>query len=318
VDIFFHYPPELLNLLVDTIPRLCRSKKDVVLFFKGAGVSATITADIEAQLHRDKESINKFDIARNVLTVINQQGERSLRERREVLKRVVEFENFSSCWPNDQLIARGLVSEIQQVINVKDSFTRMNLEREKERQINIAQAESERNFFAKKRARLGRIQENFAKLFTYSDVFRRGKELEVVLNELSDAHGVLIRESFTLKGDLSEGIVEQIDGVIEIDNDVYLVEIKWWNKPIGVPEVSQHLVRVYHRGHSRGIFISASGYTEPVLTLCKESLQKTVVCLALLDELYFVAEKQADLKQVLRDKIRAAIIDKNPFFKQAL
>jgi len=29
----FHYPPEILSLLVDTIPLLCRSKKDVVLFF---------------------------------------------------------------------------------------------------------------------------------------------------------------------------------------------------------------------------------------------------------------------------------------------
>jgi hypothetical protein len=41
-DITFHYPPELFNLLVDTIPVLNRSKKDVLLFFRGAGVSGDL------------------------------------------------------------------------------------------------------------------------------------------------------------------------------------------------------------------------------------------------------------------------------------
>jgi hypothetical protein len=31
VDITFHYPPELFNLLVDTVSLINRSKKDVVL-----------------------------------------------------------------------------------------------------------------------------------------------------------------------------------------------------------------------------------------------------------------------------------------------
>lgn len=35
----FHYPPEIFNLLVDTIPLLCRSKRDVIGFFQGAGVN---------------------------------------------------------------------------------------------------------------------------------------------------------------------------------------------------------------------------------------------------------------------------------------
>lgn len=38
-DITFHYPPELFNLLVDAIPALNKSKNDVVIFFRGAGVA---------------------------------------------------------------------------------------------------------------------------------------------------------------------------------------------------------------------------------------------------------------------------------------
>jgi hypothetical protein len=49
-DITFHYPPELFNLLVDVVPLLSRSKRDVLLFFRGAGVPDAITADLSARL----------------------------------------------------------------------------------------------------------------------------------------------------------------------------------------------------------------------------------------------------------------------------
>ncbi len=38
----YHYSPELLQLLVDTIEVLCRSKRDVILFFRGAGVHGQV------------------------------------------------------------------------------------------------------------------------------------------------------------------------------------------------------------------------------------------------------------------------------------
>ena len=40
MTITYQYPPELFSLLVDAIAVLCKSKKDVLLFFRGAGVSA--------------------------------------------------------------------------------------------------------------------------------------------------------------------------------------------------------------------------------------------------------------------------------------
>src|SRR5688572_15529653 len=102
-DLTFHYPPELFGLLVDTIPRLFRSKNDVLVFFQGAGVPAQHLGDLRVRLANDRQSINKFDLVRTVLTRLNEDGERALRERREVVKRVVEFEDFSACWDNDRL-----------------------------------------------------------------------------------------------------------------------------------------------------------------------------------------------------------------------
>jgi hypothetical protein len=313
MDIIYHYPPELLNLLVDTVPRLCRSKRDVITFFKGAGIPAGVTNDLVAKINRDKESISKFDITRTVLIRLNERGEASLRERREVLKRVVEFENFSSCWPADQLKAKGLVTEIRGLVNVKDSFTRMQNERDSERKQRLESQTVRIKAQQDHLKMMASIQGDLFALFGETDPHRRGKSLEGVLNNLFGATGILITEAFTLRGNDGEGVVEQIDGVVEIDSHLYLVEMKWWSEPLGPGDVSQHLVRVFYRGHARGIFISTSGYTPAAINTCREALQKSVVVLCNLEEIVLLLEKELTFKDFLKEKIKAAIIYKEPF-----
>lgn len=315
MNIIFHYPPELLNLLIDTIPRLCRSKNDVLLFFRGAGVSLSIMQDLADRLNQDKDSIGKFDIARTVLTRLNEKGEVTLRERREILKRVTEFEDFSTCWPNDQLQAKGFVAEIRRVVNVKDSFTRIELEREQERKQRQLEQQEKLQREQQRRAKMSEIRSDLLTLFSQQNHQRRGKLLEKVLNRVFEANNILVREAFTILGNEGEGIVEQIDGVIELEGNLYLVEMKWWGEPLGAGDVAQHLVRVFNRGHARGIFISASDYTQPAVTMCREALQKSVVVLCTLQEIVLLLERESDLKSFLKDKINAAIIHKNPFYQ---
>lgn len=105
MDITFHYPPDLLGLLVDTIPRLCPSKQDTLLFLRGAGVSDAMTADLTEIVLRNRHEITKYEIVRSVLSRLNERGESTLRERREIIKRVVEYEDFSACWESDRLKA---------------------------------------------------------------------------------------------------------------------------------------------------------------------------------------------------------------------
>ena len=126
----FHYPPDLFELLVETIPILNRSKKSVLLFFRGAGVADNLFKDISDKLDADRDSINKYEICRTILTRINEKTDTFIRERRELIKRVVEFESFTNCWETDQYKAKGLVSEIRNIVNVKDTFTRMKQEKE--------------------------------------------------------------------------------------------------------------------------------------------------------------------------------------------
>lgn len=117
-------------------------------------------------------------------------------------------------------------------------------------------------------------------------ITERGKILESMLNHMFNVFDIGLRESFVIIGGAGEGIVEQIDGVIEIDGHIYFVEMKWWDKPLGVSEISQHLVRIYHRAESRAIIISASDFTAPaitedglanILSKCKATIKNAVL-----------------------------------------
>jgi restriction system protein len=315
IDISYHYPPELMSLMIDAIPLLCRSKNDVILFFKGAGVPATVTNPLVRRINKDKESIKKHEIARAVLSKLNEKGEVTLRERREVLKRVVEFEDFSTCWPSDQLRAKGLVAEIRRVVNVKDSFTRMQHEREEERRLRQAEHKARVEEQHRRQNKLEAVKTEFYALFKEANPNKRGKALEKCLNNLFEASGILIRESFEVVGSEGEGIIEQIDGVVELEGHVYLVEMKWLREPVSKGDVSVHLVRVFNREHSRGIVISASGFTEPAITVCRESLSQMLVVLCSLEEIVMVLEQEKDLKKLIKEKVNAAIIHKNPMYE---
>lgn len=315
-DITFHYPPELFNLLVDAVPVLNRSKKDVLIFFRGAGVPDAMLSDLDERLKKNAADVNKYEITRTVLERLNKRGETSLRERREILRRVVEFTNFDTCWPNDQMKAKGFVASIRDVVNQKDSFTRMNIAREQERKQRLAEQKRIAREQQERSSKIEAARKEFYGLFGSADSPQaRGKNLEAAVNNLFNAYGILVRESFHLVGNDGEGIVEQIDGVIELRGHLYFVEMKWLSEPVGKGEISEHLVRLMGRAEGRGIFISASEYTEPAIHTAREFLQQKILALVTLEEIVRLLERQDELAEFFVMKVQSAQMHKNPFFK---
>ena len=143
----------------------------------------------------------------------------------------------------------------------------------------------------------------------------RGKKLESALNALFAAYGVLVREAFHLVGHNSEGIVEQVDGVIELAAHLYFVEVTWYSSPVGRGKVSEHLVRLMNRAEARGIFVSASEYTKPAIAVARDFLNHKVVVLATLDEIVRMLEGSDELGVLLERKVTAALIERNPCFR---
>jgi restriction system protein len=308
----YHFAPDFLNLLVETIPRLNRSKNDVLLFFRGAGVGMQHLQDLEGDIRRDRGSHSKFELARTVVVRLNEGGDPCLAARREIVRRIVEFEDFTRCWENDALQARGLVAEVRRLVNVKDSFTRINQERQRERDRARAVREAEVTARREARERIEQVKREFFALFAETDAHRRGRALEVALNRLFAAYGIQVREAFTLRLD-STGAVEQVDGVVELGGHLYLVEMKWWNAPLGPGETAHHLVRVFSRDGARGIFISASGYTEAAIEQYRQALRQRVVFMMTLEEIVGLFNDDADMSELLKYKVTAAVLDKEPF-----
>ncbi|WP_406505404.1 restriction endonuclease [Streptomyces sp. NBC_00212] len=310
-DDAYHWPPELLELLIELVPRLSRSKDGVLEFLRGAGVSEELLAVHRQQLAADRTTISKYKIVRAVLSQINEQGDAGLQVRRELLKRAIEFEDFSTLWPDDRLPAQGLQANVRSLVNVKDSFTRMNQARDDERAARLAARTAETERLARRHAEFAALRGRLADLFNELDPRKRGTALEGVLNDVFKTEGILIRESFILRNEDGQ-VAEQIDGALEKDGSQYLVEIKWRGKPVEINAMSRHLVRVYGRSEVRALFISASGFTGPAIKESERALNQRVIILGELRELVLLLEQEGDAAHWLREKVRIAQLDRRP------
>ena len=309
----YHYPSELFELLVDAIPRLVKTKQGVLQFFWSAGVNHSATADIEVQLRADRDSVSKFHIVRTLLTQLNEAGDGCIRERRELLKRVCEFEAFSTGWPKDQLTAKGLVAEIRDLVDKHDFFRKLQQKRETELREHREKEREKSDNLRKRNAELENIRQDFYSLFTSSDPRKRGKQLEEVLGRFFAAHGILVREPFALIDGCSGKINEQVDGVVEFDGHLYLVEMKWLTERVDVVDVSRHINRVITRADCRGLFISYSGYTRAAINACRDMMRDAPIVLSTLQEFVALMERAGSVQDFLKEKSHRLIIDKDPF-----
>lgn len=318
IDEAYHYPADFLQLLIDTIPLLNRSKKDVVLFFKGAGVPIQDYADIGSELESDATSHNKYGITRTILTRLNDRGDSGLTARREVVKRVVEFDDLSTLWEDDRMRAKGQIASVRERVNTHDTFTRLAMERERALGQHRVAHEAQQQVAKDRLAAIDAARQKLFSLFAETNPQRRGKNVEAALNDLFGAHGISVRQAFTRNGDDGEGVVEQVDGAIELDGHTYLVEMKWYNKPIGTGEVAQHLVRVISRGGGvRGMIIANPGYSDAAVATVRDALGTMTVFLITLQDIVMALTRQEDIVELLRSRIRSATIDRQPHVPNA-
>ena len=137
----YQYPPELFQLLAEAISLLSKSKPGVLAFFGSAGVDKADMNDLEKRVIENRSSISKREIAQTVLTRLCDKRGAGLGTRRAVLQRVVEWEDFSTCWDKDQPQAELLVAKIQKYVGRKDIVTRIFQAGEEQRSL---QAEESR------------------------------------------------------------------------------------------------------------------------------------------------------------------------------
>jgi hypothetical protein len=149
-DPAFHFPPDVFEALVQAIPLLTRGKKDVLTFLQGCGVSRDYLRTLEPWVARGSDR-SKYAITREIVKHLNELGDQGLAARRRVIQRVAEFDDFSLCYPDNQLKAKGAVSTLTSLVDRKDSFTRMKEQREEdERKHRAEQRQAEQRQAAEK------------------------------------------------------------------------------------------------------------------------------------------------------------------------
>ncbi|WP_298915002.1 restriction endonuclease [uncultured Nostoc sp.] len=199
------------------------------------------------------------------------------------------------------------------MINYKDSFTRMqqyfDLKVEEDNKKRQSQEQARVDDLKHKRQKRQELRSELIALYQETDPYKRGKKLEPILNSFFKSENVLLRESFTITGENSEGIIQQIDGAIEVNNHLYLVEMKWWKEALSPKDVAQHMMRIFLRSDARGIFISESGYTEAAIIDIKKALSQKLIILFTLKELVLLLEGDDSFESLLRSKVEAVQLD---------
>lgn len=211
------------------------------------------------------------------------------------------------------LSAKGAVSKVKELVNEKDAFSKMAQERDTERAIRLAESEKRADAQRKRLQEREAMKSEFYALYALNNnPQKRGLLFEKTLNKIFTLDGMLIRESFTIQGDPGEGIVEQIDGVVELNNHIYLVEAKWWSENIGVGELAQHMLRVSRRAGVRGFYIVNPGFAPAAIASARKELQHNVFVLATTQEIFTVFERNGSFSEWMKKKVDYAVTHQDP------
>lgn len=76
-----------------------------------------------------------------------------------------------------------------------------------------------------------------------------------------------------------------------------------------------HLSRLFLHANAHRIFISSSGFTEPVIKECTTAVAQKMMLHCLLQEIVMLLQRRDDLVPFLKKKSFSAIVDKKPFLE---
>lgn len=309
---YFHFPPDILALLIDTIPRICKTKRDVIIFFEGAGVPAKELVRYKSLLTSNKDLFKKYNVTRELLEMLNLAGDNMLGVRRKILQNVIEFDAFDTCYFNDKDRAKANILDLKKAISMKDSATKYENYLKNERRKRMQEQQQKADKLAGTKNRLAKIKEDFNFLFSMQNPQERGKKLEKVLNDLFAFFKIGVKEDFVIYDEDSGKNSEQIDGVIEINYYLTLVEMKWEKHAIGSDKVGRFMSRLLVRRNVDGIIISYSSFTETAIRTAKEALAVAVLALVDLKDIYVILDKEKDLQVYFTKLIQQVKLYKNP------
>lgn len=271
-------------------------------------------------MEQHDNNIQKDEIVRTALTRLNEQGESNSQQRKIILERVKQTCGFSQCQPRGQLKIKELPSEIQEDSQVnsdseiKTSFTTIPRRLEKERKKKQEKHDARIKEFKKKQEELDSIENVISKIVAMP----RGqwqecsKQLKDCTNRLFKAYDINISKPFEFVNQEEESNRGDLTGIVELNDHPYFLGIIWRDDPLGKAEISPYLVTLFQSEFAGAIYISKSGYTHPAIEICGEALSQKIIILCELKEILFLLENKGSFFELLKFKIKMAVLEKRP------
>ena len=213
--------------------------------------------------------------------------------------------SFSTHWYIEGRIHRNLATNAR----IK---ARITVARERPDASDPARDRKHSGYVRRRSQRRSGVADRLASIATTASSEQRGYFLTEILNELFAFEGLPVRDAFGSKEGSSE-IGSQVGGVIALDEQLYLVDVRWYDHPLEVKDIASHLVQVYSRNDIHGLMISAAGYAKSALDECRRALRGRVIILAEIEELTSLLRKNGDIRAWLGAKLYAATVDNDPF-----
>lgn len=130
-----------------------------------------------------------------------------------------------------------------------------------------------------------------------SDPHKRGKEFEGFINQLFGLFDLEPRAAYSLEH-------EQIDGAFSFDTDDYILEARWWKKPVGRSHMDVFAKKIERKGkNALGLFLSVNGFTQDALAEYSSSTPFITLDGA---DFFMILEERVRLEELLRRKKRHA------------
>lgn len=286
------YAPTVVDALGEALRCLYWYKDDLRSFLTRAGVSTTLTAQLDW-------NGNKRSIIRSLLDDLVATPERGTAVISQILDAVVEQEDFAHLRRLED--GPRKVEDAQRALgHLKDLLGRETIAERAERARAEKRTEAERRrvAVAERQSTLTALAAEFNALFAMNNERQRGLAFEPFLRKLFALHDLDPRGSFALPG-------EQTDGSVRVDAQLFLIEARWRQDPASPSDILAFKGKVEGKlDNTLGMFIAMNGFTDEAVKRAANPPAKVI----LIDgpDLVLAIQGHIDLLELLRRKIRRA------------
>lgn len=166
---------------------------------------------------------------------------------------MTQFPNLESQSDSEFQVARAkaAVAGLKALTGSFVAESERDAEQAAQREADAARAERNRLFASE----LDGLRGQFLAMQDALDPHQRGLDFEKLLRTVFVLFDMEPRTAYVLER-------EQIDGSLTFDTDDYVLEAKWWTKPVGRSEGDVFAAKVRRKAkNALGLFVSVSGFT---------------------------------------------------------